>query len=110
MTPNRLHVLVVASVVGALACDAFAGDPDALRLAHGGRTTYRLAVADDASPQVRAVAKDFQRIFREMTGAELLLLTDNEPMAIEKSSSAPACIWTTLRCMSIGTPWVKKAT
>ena len=80
MRPNRLHVLVVASVVGALACDAFAGDSDALTLARDGRTTYRIAIAQDAAPQVKAVAKDFQGIFREMTGAAVPMITDKQPM------------------------------
>ena len=59
---------------------AYSADPDALTLAHDGRTTYRIVIAEDASARVNAVAKDFQGIFREMTGAAIPLVTDEEPM------------------------------
>jgi len=59
---------------------AHGDDPDALALAKNGRTTYRIAVAEDASPRVKAVAQDFQSIFREMTGATIPMITDRQPM------------------------------
>ena len=73
--------MVAAVVVAVLASRAvYAIDPDALTLAHGGRTTYRIAIAQDASARVKAVAEDFQGIFREMTGAAIPIITDKQPM------------------------------
>jgi len=80
MTRRRVHLLVVGSLLGTLACNVLAGDPDALTLARDGRTTYRIAIAQDAAPQVEAVARDFQKIFREMTGATITMATDKQPM------------------------------
>ena len=77
---RKTHLLIVGSLLGTFACNALADNPDALTLARNGRTTYRAVIAQDASLEVKAVAKDFQKIFREMTGATLPLGTDDKPM------------------------------
>ena len=80
MTHSRVR-MVAAVVVAVLASPTvYAIDPDALTLAHDGRTTYRIAIAQDASARVKAVAEDFQNIFREMTGAAIPIITDKQPM------------------------------
>ena len=55
-------------------------DPDELVLAHDGRSEYRVVIAGAADPQISAVAADFVRIFRDMTGVDIPLVTDAEPM------------------------------
>ena len=55
-------------------------DSDEQVLASGGRTDYRVVIAKSAGPQVKAVAEDFCRIFQQMTGAKIPLVTDEEPM------------------------------
>jgi len=79
-TFGKIQLCVAGALLSALVCAAYADDPDALTLAHDGRTTYRIAVSATASPQVKAVAKDFQSIFGEMTGAVIPMVTDNQPM------------------------------
>ena len=52
-------------------------DPgQSLALARDGRSRYRVVVARDCSPQVRAVAEDFVQVFAQMTGVTLPLATD----------------------------------
>jgi len=80
VTSRKVHLGMAGVLLFVLASVAHAGDPDALTLAHDARTTYRIAIAQDASPQVKAVAKDFQKIFREMTGATIPIITDKQPM------------------------------
>ncbi len=67
-----------------------ASDPDALTLANDGRTAYRVVIAASADPQVRAVAEDFVRVFEEMTGAQLPLATDAEPMGAHEILIGPS--------------------
>ena len=56
-------------------------DPDELVLARAGRSEYRVVIAESPDPQVKAVASDFVRIFRDMTAVDIPLVTDAEPMA-----------------------------
>ena len=65
----------------AVGAGARGADPDAQVLARDGRTEYRVVIAASAQPQVRAVAADFVAIFRDMTGAEIALVTDATPMS-----------------------------
>ena len=65
-------------------------DPDALVLAQDGRSEYRVVIAESAHPQIKAVAEDFVRIFREMTGAEIPLVTDAEPMGAREIIIGPS--------------------
>ena len=76
--------------VGVLLSTARAADPDALILAREGRTEYRVVIAESAEPQVKAVAADFVQIFRQMTGAEIPLMTDAEPMAAHEIMIGPS--------------------
>ena len=55
-------------------------DPDVLILARNGRTDYHIVIAENASPHVKAVARDSQQIFTQMSGAAIPLVTDAEPM------------------------------
>ena len=77
---RRIPLCIAGVLVSIFVCRADGDDPDALILARSGRTDYRIVIAEKASPQVKAVAEDFQQIFREMTGAAIPLATDAEPM------------------------------
>ena len=80
MASRTVHSATMVGMLFILASATFGADPDALLLARNGRTTYRIAIAQDAAPQVKAVALDFQKIFREMTGATIPMVTDKQPM------------------------------
>jgi len=50
-----------------------------LVLADGGRSAYRIVVADDASPSTKHGAEELKRFLNEITGAELPIVSDREP-------------------------------
>jgi hypothetical protein len=52
-----------------------------LVLADGGRSGYRILLAADAIPAERQAAEEFQRFFREMSGADLPIGTEADPPA-----------------------------
>ena len=55
-------------------------DPDRLVLAQNGRSSYRVVIAQEPTPQVEAVARDFVELFGRITGAVIPLATDGTPM------------------------------
>ena len=77
---RTIHVGAVAELLLVLASAALWADLDALQLAQNGYSTYRVVIAQEAPPQVKAVARDFQQVFRVMTGAPIPLATDEQPM------------------------------
>ena len=53
----------------------------ALVLAENGRSEFSIVVADDAPPSTRYGAEELQRFLKEMTGAELPIRLDSEPVS-----------------------------
>ena len=51
-----------------------------LVLAENGRSAYRIVVAEDASPSTKHGAEELQRFLKQMTGAELPIASDQEPL------------------------------
>src|SRR5579885_3183736 len=49
-----------------------------LRLVDGGKSSYSIVIAADASPAERHAASEFQRFIAEMSGARLPIVTDAE--------------------------------
>jgi len=71
---NVAGAILAGSIVAAGAVHA-----RELLLAEGGRSAYRIVVADDASPSTRHGAEELQRFLHEMTGARLPIVSDAEP-------------------------------
>lgn len=82
MVTMRLVCLVAAGGLLMTGCVPARRAPagKALTLARDGRSDYSIVVANDASPSTRYGAEELQRFLREMTGAELPILTDDAPM------------------------------
>ncbi|MEE8453144.1 MAG: DUF4838 domain-containing protein [Thermoguttaceae bacterium] len=62
-------------VFATLLVAGFASAAD-LVLVNGGKSVYRIVVADDASPSTRYAAEELQSHLRQMTGATLPILSD----------------------------------
>lgn len=52
-----------------------------LVLAEGGKSDYRIVVADNASPSTRHGAEELQTFLAQITGAKLPIVSDQTPMA-----------------------------
>jgi hypothetical protein len=52
-----------------------------LTLADGGKSAYQIVVADDASPSTKHGAEELQKFLKEMTGAELPIVSDKQPQS-----------------------------
>jgi len=73
-----LLVMMLASSIFA-ACSALAaGAP--LVLAQAGKSDYRIVISKDASPSERHAADELQMFLKQMGGAELPIVTDEQPM------------------------------
>lgn len=77
---HRSRLLGLAALVG-LVVSARAQAAEPLILAEGGRSDYRIVVAEKASPSTRYAAEELRRFFKEATGAELPIVTDAAPAA-----------------------------
>jgi hypothetical protein len=51
-----------------------------LVLAEGGKSAYRIVVADEASPSTKHGAEELQMFLQQMTGAKLPIVSDREPL------------------------------
>jgi hypothetical protein len=51
-----------------------------LILADGGKTAFRIVVSDSASPSTKHAAEELQRFLRQISGAELPIVSDSTPM------------------------------
>ena len=77
---RRFCILSLATLACLAATgQAFAAEP--VVLAEGGRSDYRIVVAEKASPSTRYAAEELQRFFKEAAGAELSIVTDESPAA-----------------------------
>ncbi len=72
----RLLSLVVALGGLLFAASARGGE---LVLAEGGRSAFKIVVADDASPSTKHAAGELQSFLEQMTGAKLPIVSDKEP-------------------------------
>jgi hypothetical protein len=52
---------------------------DEIVLAEGGKSSYHIVISADAAPPVRHAAEELQSFVREMSGADLPIVTDQEP-------------------------------
>jgi hypothetical protein len=81
--PPRAHRLLGQSrlirlfLLWACATPAIATAAD-LTLADGGKSEYRIVIAADASPSTRYAAKELQTILKQISAAELAVVTDRE--------------------------------
>ncbi|MCP4645320.1 MAG: DUF4838 domain-containing protein [bacterium] len=75
-----LCVLVVAVAFGCAHEPPSAVGVGELTLAAGGRSEFVIVLADDASPSIKNGAEELQRFLREMTGVELPIRNDAQPM------------------------------
>ncbi|MGQ9573828.1 MAG: DUF4838 domain-containing protein [Thermoguttaceae bacterium] len=65
-------------VAALLPCRGWCED---LVLAEGGKTGYRIVLADEASPSTRYAAEELQRFLEQITGARLPIVSDKQPPA-----------------------------
>jgi Domain of unknown function (DUF4838)/PA14 domain/Glycosyl hydrolase family 67 N-terminus len=83
---SRVRVMLVCILAIALV-QGCAHKPPSLKrageltLAKDGRSDFSIVVADDASPSTRYGAEELQRFLKEMTGAELPIRGDKDPVA-----------------------------
>ena len=69
-------------------CAAEGGD--LLQLARGGESAYTVVIGKDAEEPVPTAAKDFVHFFKEITGAELSIVTDDEAMGEREIMIGPS--------------------
>lgn len=74
---SSLHVLPVVVCV-LVACAAFAAEP--VELARNGASPFVLVLSADASPSEKRGAAEIQSHLKQMCGAELPIVTDQQPM------------------------------
>ena len=75
----RARTLWVPACVLVLTYGVWAAEAgDLIELARGGRSDYRVVIAAGAEEPTPAAAKDFVQFFKEITGAELAIVTDDE--------------------------------
>ena len=85
MFTPRLAALII--FVGISQSFAHADD---LVLADSGKSDFRIVIAADAGPSTQYAAKELRSFLKQISGAELPIVTDREPAADTKSCSALA--------------------
>jgi len=82
MTRIQIVCTVAALTAVMSGCARFERAPmkGRLTLAKSGASEFAIVVADDASPSTRHGAEELQRYLKEMTGAEMPVRSDAEPM------------------------------
>jgi len=70
---------MVMSLTGCTTVKEVLGKP--FTVAQWGKTQAQIVVAEDASPSTRYAAEELQRFLKEMSGAELPIVTDSAPVA-----------------------------
>jgi len=76
-----IGTLIVLSAVGLSAAQAQSGRAGQIVLAENGKSDYRIVLAEDASPSTRHGAEELQMFLKEIAGATLPIVSDNEPAA-----------------------------
>lgn len=77
---QAICVLLIAAVAPGCACLGGLRGQEKLVLARECGSAYAIVIADDASPSTRYGALELQRYVKEMTGAELPIRSDREPL------------------------------
>lgn len=72
------RILIPAFLIMALGSIANAAAATDLVLAENGQSAYKIVVADDASPSTKHGAKELRMFLRQMTGAELPIVSDRQ--------------------------------
>ncbi|MFH1268906.1 MAG: DUF4838 domain-containing protein [Planctomycetota bacterium] len=73
-------MLLSAGALGVIALMAGRVGAEEFVLAEDGRSAYQVVVASDASPSTRHGAEELQMFLRQMTGVELPIVSDAEPV------------------------------
>lgn len=74
-----LPVIPTVAAVAILGVGVSLGADPALVLADHGRSDYRLVLPSDAVPSERHAAEEFQKFFKEISGAEMPIGTEADP-------------------------------
>jgi hypothetical protein len=73
-------ILISAVALGLAATSAGRAAGDGLTIGEKGRSDYAIVVADDASPSTKHGAAELQSFLKQMTGANLPVISDREPV------------------------------
>ncbi len=73
-------IFIVAFGLCLAATSAGNAADDVLTIAEDGRSAYAIVVADDASPSAKHGAAELRMFLRQMTGADLPVISDREPV------------------------------
>jgi hypothetical protein len=73
-------ILIAALALGLAATSASHAAGDGLTIAENGRSEYAIVVAADASPSTRHGAAELRMFLKQMTGADLPVISDREPV------------------------------
>lgn len=76
MMLQHIVSVVVVAVSCLFASEAWAVD---LVLADGGKSAYKIVVADNASPSTKHGAEELQRFLQQISGADLPIISDQQP-------------------------------
>ncbi len=79
---RRISLILLGAMVTLAGCTTVKevlGKP--FTVAQWGKTQAQIVVAEDASPSTRYAAEELQRFLKEMSGAELPIVTDSAPVA-----------------------------
>lgn len=74
-----MRTILWLTVCGAACFASLSARAEALLLADGGQSAYRIVVADDASPSTRHGAEELQAFLQEIGGAKLPIVSEKEP-------------------------------
>ncbi len=77
MTPVNAFIFLVAALVALTSAQA-ADAPKELEIARNGQSKYSICLSRDASPSEQRAAAELQQFLREMSGATLPIVTDNQ--------------------------------
>ena len=73
-------VVILVLALGLAAAGAGRAAGEGLTIAEGGRSDYVIVVADDASPSAKHGAAELRMFLKQMTGADLPIMSDREPI------------------------------
>jgi len=95
----KMKILCVAAAICMVSVPVRAAE---LTLADGGRSDYKIVVADDASPSTKHGAEELQKFLQEISGARLPIVSDKTPQGPKEivlgqsarlKSVAPTPMW-----------------
>ena len=74
-------ILIAALALGLAATSASDAAGDGLMIAENGRSEYTIVLADDASPSTKHGAAELRVFLKQMTGADLPVISEREPIS-----------------------------